>query len=118
MKVFVFDLLPYGEHLEQLVEDGELPWPLEKKHFKPEEAWEIIRRAWTEEVFSFEGRFWTYRDVAIWPRPVQQPHPTVWVPVTTSKETIEWAARNDIPITPGMGGRGLREDVTAYYARA
>ena len=38
-----------------------------------EEAWEIIRRAWTEEVFSYEGRFWSYRDVAIWPR--QRPMP-------------------------------------------
>jgi alkanesulfonate monooxygenase SsuD/methylene tetrahydromethanopterin reductase-like flavin-dependent oxidoreductase (luciferase family) len=56
--------------------------------------------------------------VAIWPRPVQQPHPPVWVPVTGSKETIEWAARNNIPITPGLGGhRGVREDVTRYYAR-
>jgi alkanesulfonate monooxygenase SsuD/methylene tetrahydromethanopterin reductase-like flavin-dependent oxidoreductase (luciferase family) len=230
MKVFVFDLLPYGEHLEHLAENAELPWPLTKKHFKPEvaartyaehldaweeldglgfdgvsfnehhtspyglmnspnllaaaaaqrtknlklaiygnllplhdplrlaeelamldcisngriiagfargiprehnvynvplsdsrarfeEAWEIIRRAWTEEVFSFEGKFWTYHDVAIWPRPVQQPHPPVWVPVTTSKETIEWAARNDIPITPGLGSPGLREDVTRHYAR-
>src|ERR1043166_7476969 len=54
MKVFVFDLLPYGEHLEHLVQDGELPWPLEKRHFKPEvavrtyaehlEAWEELDR--------------------------------------------------------------------------
>ena len=44
------------------------------------------RRAWTEEVFSYEGKFWSYKDVAIWPRPVQQPHPPVWVPVVGSKE--------------------------------
>ena len=215
MKVFVFDLLPYGEHLDHLKEGKELPWPLPRRHFDPkvavrtyaehlaaweemerlgydgvgfnehhtspyglmnspnimasaaaqrttklkllmygnllplhdplrlaeelamldclangrivsgfargiprehnvykiplrdsrarfEEAWEIIRRAWTEEVFSYQGRFWSYADVAIWPRPVQQPHPPVWVPVTGSKETIEWAARHDIPITPGL----------------
>lgn len=79
-----------------------------------EEAWEIIRRAWTEEVFSYQGRFWSYKDVAIWPRPVQQPHPAVWVPVTSSKETIEWAGRNNIPITPG-GSPGLNEDIVRYY---
>ena len=79
---------------------------------------EIIRRAWTEEVFSYEGRFWSYRDVAIWPRPVQTPHPPVWVPVTGSKETIEWAGRHDIPITPGLAPiRGLREDIIRYYER-
>jgi alkanesulfonate monooxygenase SsuD/methylene tetrahydromethanopterin reductase-like flavin-dependent oxidoreductase (luciferase family) len=231
MRVFVFDLLPYGEHLEHLKESGELPWPLPKRHFKPdvavrtyaehleawetldrlgydgvgfnehhtspyglmnspnllaasaaqrtqrlklliygnllplhdplrlaeelamldglsngrivsgfargipreykvykvplaesrarfEEAWDIIYRAWTEEAFSYEGRFWSYRDVAIWPRPVQQPHPPVWVPVSGSKETIEWASRHDIPITPGLvPTRGLREDIIRHYAR-
>lgn len=231
MKVFVFDLLPYAEHLDHLKEGKELPWPLPRRHFKPEvavqtyaehlaawemmdrlgydgvgfnehhtspyglmnspnimaaaaaqrtqrlkllmygnllplhdplrlaeelamldclsggriisgfargiprehnvykvplrdsrarfeEAWEIIRRAWTEEVFSYTGRFWSYQDVAIWPRPVQQPHPPVWVPVTASKETIEWAARWNVPITPGLyPHRGVRQDIVRYYAR-
>jgi alkanesulfonate monooxygenase SsuD/methylene tetrahydromethanopterin reductase-like flavin-dependent oxidoreductase (luciferase family) len=230
MRVFVFDLLPYGEHLDHLKQGRELPWPLPRRHFDPEvavrtyeehltawealdrlgydgvgfnehhtspyglmnspnlmaasaaqrtrrlklliygnllplhdplrlaeelamldclsggrivsgfargiprehnvyrvplsdsrarfeEAWEIIRRAWTEESFSYAGRFWSYENVAIWPRPVQQPHPPVWVPVTGSKETIEWAGRHDIPITPGLvPTRGLREDIIRHYA--
>jgi len=92
--------------------------PLADSRARFEEAWEIIRRAWTEEVFSHQGQFWTYHDVAIWPRPVQQPHPPVWVPVTASKETIEWAGKHNIPITPGMSShRGVREDVIRYYAR-
>src|SRR6185437_14376135 len=36
-----------------------------------EEAFEIVTRAWTEDVFSYQGKFWSYRDVALWPRPVQ-----------------------------------------------
>jgi alkanesulfonate monooxygenase SsuD/methylene tetrahydromethanopterin reductase-like flavin-dependent oxidoreductase (luciferase family) len=92
--------------------------PLHDSRARFEEAWEIVRRAWTEEVFSYTGRFWSYEDVAIWPRPVQQPHPPVWVPVTGSKETIEWAGKYDIPITPGLVPmRGLREDIIRYYAR-
>ena len=93
--------------------------PLSESRARFEEAWDVIRRAWTEESFSHEGRFFKYSDVAIWPRPVQQPKPPVWIPVTSSKETIEWAARQDMPITPGplAGSRGLREDVTRYYAR-
>jgi alkanesulfonate monooxygenase SsuD/methylene tetrahydromethanopterin reductase-like flavin-dependent oxidoreductase (luciferase family) len=231
VKVFVFDLLPYGENLEHLKEGTELPWPLPKRHFKPdvavrtyaehleaweeldrlgfdgvgfnehhtspyglmnspnllaasaaqrtrklklliygnllpiheplrlaeelamldclsngriisgfargiprehnvfnvpqsesrarfEEAWEIIRRAWTDEVLNYQGEYWSYHDVALWPRPVQQPHPPVWVPVTASKETIEWAARHNIPITPGQSShKGVREDVIGFYAR-
>jgi alkanesulfonate monooxygenase SsuD/methylene tetrahydromethanopterin reductase-like flavin-dependent oxidoreductase (luciferase family) len=92
--------------------------PLKESRARFEEAWEIIRGLWTEEVFSYEGQFWQYRDVAIWPRPVQQPHPPVWVPVTASKETIDWAAKHNIPITPGgTSHRGVREDVTRYYAK-
>jgi alkanesulfonate monooxygenase SsuD/methylene tetrahydromethanopterin reductase-like flavin-dependent oxidoreductase (luciferase family) len=92
--------------------------PLRDSRARFEEAWEIVSRAWTEEVFSYTGRFWSYDNVAIWPRPVQQPHPPVWVPVTGSKETIEWAGRYDIPITPGLvPTRGLREDIIRYYAR-
>jgi hypothetical protein len=183
VKVFVFDLLAYGENLEHLKQGAELPWPLAKRHFKPEvavrtyaehldawaeldklgydgvgfnehhtspyglmnspnllaasaaqrtknlklliygnllpiheplrlaeelamldclsngriisgfargiprehnvynvpqsesrarfeEAWQIIRGLWTEDVFSYEGQFWSYKDVALWPRPV------------------------------------------------
>jgi alkanesulfonate monooxygenase SsuD/methylene tetrahydromethanopterin reductase-like flavin-dependent oxidoreductase (luciferase family) len=90
--------------------------PMTESRARFEEAWEIVRRAWTDEVLTYEGRFWSYRDVAIWPRPLQQPHPPVWVPVTTSKESIEWAGRHDIPITPGMVAGGLREDIVRYYA--
>ena len=82
-----------------------------------EEAWEIIKLAWTEDVFSYRGRFWTYEDVAIWPRPVQQPHPPVWVPVTTSQETMEWAAKENAPITPGaVGTLAARQDMVRFYA--
>ena len=83
-----------------------------------EEAFDIITRAWTEEVFSYEGRFWSYRDVAMWPRPVQQPRPPVWVPVIGSKESIEFAAKHNLPITPGLGRhRGLRDDIIRFYAK-
>jgi alkanesulfonate monooxygenase SsuD/methylene tetrahydromethanopterin reductase-like flavin-dependent oxidoreductase (luciferase family) len=92
--------------------------PQSESRARFEEAWEIMRRAWTTEVFSYSGRFWTYRDIAIWPRPVQQPHPPVWVPVTASKETIDWAGKHNIPITPGASAhRGVREDVIRYYAQ-
>jgi len=92
-----------------------VPQTLSRARF--EEAWEIIERAWTEEVFSYIGKFWSYKNVALWPRPLQQPRPPVWIPVTSSKETIEWAAARNLPITPGAGSRGLREDVIRHYAK-
>jgi alkanesulfonate monooxygenase SsuD/methylene tetrahydromethanopterin reductase-like flavin-dependent oxidoreductase (luciferase family) len=49
--------------------------PLAESRARFEEAYEIVTRAWTEDIFSYEGKFWSYKDVAIWPRPVQRPHP-------------------------------------------
>ena len=91
--------------------------PLGQSRARFEEAFEIIRTAWTEEIFSYQGEFWSYKDVAMWPRPVQQPHPPVWVPVTTSQESLEWAARQNAPITPGaVGTLAARQDMVRYYA--
>ncbi len=38
MKVFVFDLLPYRAHLDDLTHGKALPYPLGKSHFNPAEA--------------------------------------------------------------------------------
>ncbi len=91
--------------------------PLADSRARFEEAFEIVTRAWTEEVFSYEGRFWSYKDVALWPRPVQQPRPEIWTPVVSSRESIEFAAKHDIRITPGLAPGGLQDDIIAYYAK-
>ena len=91
---------------------------LDESRARFEEAYDIITRAWTEEVFNYEGKFWSYKDVALWPRPAQRPHPPIWVPIVGSKESIEFAGRHDLPITPGLGrARGLRDDIIRYYAK-
>lgn len=92
--------------------------PLSESRARFEEAYDIIIKAWTQESFSHDGAFWSYKDVAIWPRPVQQPHPAISIPVTSSQESLDWAAARGIPITPGAATKGLREDVVRYYAQA
>ena len=57
-----------------------------------QEAYELIMRAWKEPVWSYEGKFFKLHDCAIWPRPMQQPHPPIWIPSQGSRETIEWAS--------------------------
>jgi hypothetical protein len=40
------------------------------------------------------------------------------MPIVGSKESIEFAARRNLPITPGLGrSQGLRDDIIRYYAR-
>ena len=77
--------------------------PLAESRARFEEAWEIIYRAWTEEVFSFEGRFWSYRDVAIWPRPVQQPHPPVWTTTGNKSQARLLGEKGYVMATLGSG---------------
>jgi alkanesulfonate monooxygenase SsuD/methylene tetrahydromethanopterin reductase-like flavin-dependent oxidoreductase (luciferase family) len=90
--------------------------PMSESRGRFNEAFDVMRGAWTEDRFSFDGEFYKYRDVSIWPRPVQQPHPPIWVPLTGSKETIEWAAAHDATITPGVFAGSMREDTIRYFA--
>lgn len=92
--------------------------PLSESRERFEEAYEIVTRAWTEDVFSYSGKFWSYRDVALWPRPVQKPHPPIMIPIVGSQESIEFAGRHNIGITPGLAGGGLRDDIIRHYAKS
>ncbi len=40
---------------------------------------EVIRRCWTEDDPSFDGRYYKLGDVGFYPKPVQKPHPPIWV---------------------------------------
>jgi alkanesulfonate monooxygenase SsuD/methylene tetrahydromethanopterin reductase-like flavin-dependent oxidoreductase (luciferase family) len=56
------------------------------------EALALIVRAWTEpEPFGWTGRYYEYRTISIWPRPVQSPHPPIVMSVS-SPEMAEFAA--------------------------
>ncbi|HZT06198.1 MAG TPA: LLM class flavin-dependent oxidoreductase [Chloroflexota bacterium] len=55
------------------------------------EAAEIIRQAWTDETVNFHGELFSYSDIRVLPRPVQQPHPTIWVGASRSDDTFRWA---------------------------
>lgn len=92
--------------------------PLSQSRERFEEAYEIVTRAWTEDVFSYSGKFWSYKDVALWPRPIQKPHPPIMIPIVGSQESIEFAGRHNIGITPGLAGGGLRDDIIRHYARS
>lgn len=61
------------------------------------EAWELLVRAWSEpDPFDFEGEFFEYDDVFIWPRPYQEPHPPLRMPAA-SEESIRFAAERRVP---------------------
>ena len=72
---------------------GVVPATLRERYY---EAHDLILRAWTEpDVFSFNGKYTQLRYVNVWPRPIQKPHPPVWVPGGGSVETWEWVTKQD-----------------------
>lgn len=45
-----------------------------------DEGLEVLRKAWAApDRFSHNGRFWNFTDAVIDAKPVQQPHPPVWI---------------------------------------
>jgi alkanesulfonate monooxygenase SsuD/methylene tetrahydromethanopterin reductase-like flavin-dependent oxidoreductase (luciferase family) len=61
-----------------------------------QEAHDLIKFAWTTDgPASFEGRYFNFPYVNLWPKPLQQPHIPIWFPSTGSSETIKFAARKD-----------------------
>lgn len=60
------------------------------------EAHDLILQAWTREgPFRFAGKHYQFDYVNLWPRPLQDPHPPVWIPSQGSRETIEWCAAKE-----------------------
>jgi len=57
------------------------------------EAHDMVMQAWTNKgVSHFNGKFNQIRYMNPWPRPLQQPHPPIWIPGGGSIETWEWCA--------------------------
>jgi alkanesulfonate monooxygenase SsuD/methylene tetrahydromethanopterin reductase-like flavin-dependent oxidoreductase (luciferase family) len=56
------------------------------------EAIEMIPRMWRDEPFTYQGRFWNVtRPVSVIPKPLQKPHPPLWV-AAVSPDTFRLAA--------------------------
>jgi alkanesulfonate monooxygenase SsuD/methylene tetrahydromethanopterin reductase-like flavin-dependent oxidoreductase (luciferase family) len=61
------------------------------------ETLEILQKAWTQERFSHEGKYFQFRDVCVMPKPYQKPHPPIRVAATTD-ETYALVGRMGLPI--------------------
>jgi len=92
-----------------------------------EEHFRIIKRAWTEDMLRFEGKYWQIppegtpwtldatrqwgrgadggivREIGVVPKPLQKPHPPIFQPFASSENTIRWCAREGVTaILPPM----------------
>ena len=61
------------------------------------ETLEILTKAWTQDRFSHEGKYFQFRDVCAMPKPYQTPHPPIRMAATT-EETYPLVGRMGLPI--------------------
>jgi alkanesulfonate monooxygenase SsuD/methylene tetrahydromethanopterin reductase-like flavin-dependent oxidoreductase (luciferase family) len=71
--------------------------PQQESRERFDETVDVVQRAWTEERFSYRGRFFTFDDVRVIPKPVQRPHPPLYQ-VCVTKDGIENTALRGWPM--------------------
>ena len=62
---------------------------------------EVIKRAWTEETLTFHGKYTNVDDLWVIPKPLQKPHPPLYIAVSTSPASVEFAASQNIQVIVG-----------------
>ncbi len=67
-----------------------------------QEAVSIIRGIWTTPDYSRDGRFYSVERANLVPRPVQQPHPPVYIAATRTPATLEFAVSQGFPTMVGL----------------
>ncbi len=65
--------------------------PGEESAARFHETVEIVLKAWTNQKVTHQGRFFQYDGVEVLPKPMQLPHPPVWM-AASSMPAIDWAA--------------------------
>jgi alkanesulfonate monooxygenase SsuD/methylene tetrahydromethanopterin reductase-like flavin-dependent oxidoreductase (luciferase family) len=84
---------PVGTPMDTCYAYGVNPSELRARYY---EAHDIVMKAWrNKRPFDYAGRFNQQRYINITPRPVQDPHPPVWIPAGGSVETWRFCAEND-----------------------
>ena len=61
-----------------------------------------MKLAWTEERFSYEGKYYTFKDVCLIPKPYQKPHPPLRY-ASTTRDSFAAMGRMGMPIFAGAG---------------
>ena len=93
--------LEFGTGRSSLYEQQAFGIEFEKSRGMWQEALEVIPRMWTEDPFpAYDGQFFSIPERSIIPKPVQKPHPPLWV-AATSPETWQLAGKL------GLGALGL-----------
>jgi alkanesulfonate monooxygenase SsuD/methylene tetrahydromethanopterin reductase-like flavin-dependent oxidoreductase (luciferase family) len=83
-----------------------------------QESLDVILKAWTQDGFSHAGKYFTFDNLTVVPRPYQKPHPPIWVAATTP-DTFPMVGRMGFSLVTGLRGFDIPEatrHLNAYRA--
>ena len=80
-----------------------------------DEAVTLMKRMWTQDTVTFQGKFWSLADGRTHIRPWQQPHPPIWIGAMRDHGVRRSARLGDgWPITPETKVPEMRRLLTIY----
>ena len=116
----MLDNLSHGRLVVGMTRGGDF-WafniPSKESRERFQEGWDLILRAWqADEPFEHHGQYWDLDYIAMLPRPVQKPHPEMWI-ASFSAESIEWAAANRVRLAASWSPADQIKESFDYYRR-
>jgi probable F420-dependent oxidoreductase len=130
--LFGVSVAPQYKYVEREFEACGVPFT--QRAGRLDETIQIVRRLWTEESFSFDGKYHRFPDIGIQPKPVQQSIP-IWIAAGDNENALKRAAclgdgwftvaptaekyaarRKKIDAFARAGGRELKNFPSALFA--
>ncbi len=69
--------------------------PIEQRE-RYREALALVTKAWSaRQIFAWNGKHYQHGMVNLWPRPIQPPHPPIWIPGAGISATAEYVVDHD-----------------------
>jgi len=96
-----YEFAPLGTQFEESVE-------------RFEEILQVLLLAWRGEEFSFAGRYYQVEPLTVVPRPLQRPHPPIWLASSTPRSISVAARRGFMPLSTA----GIHDPNELVVARA
>ena len=81
-----------------------IPYAESRERFQ--ESLDVIVKAWTQERFSHEGKFFTIDDLSVLPKPYQKPHPPIRM-AANSPDTFASVGGQGLPLFVGLRSYSL-----------
>ena len=83
-----------------------IPYAESRERFR--EFFDVMKLAWTQDRFSYQGKYYTFKDVCLIPKPYQKPHPPLRY-ASTTRDGFATMGRLGVPIFAGAGGVTVSE---------